>query len=71
MNERLRELAARRLPEIDALIDRAQRVRAWLETAQACGCQSIDERALFDDAPLASAQEARPLAVMHVGGAPA
>jgi MerR family redox-sensitive transcriptional activator SoxR len=67
MNERLRELAARRLPEIDALIDRAQRVRAWLETAQACGCQSIDECALFDDAPLASAQEARPLAVMHVG----
>ena len=71
MNERLRELAARRLPEIDALIDRAQRVRAWLQTAQGCGCQSIDECALFDDAPLASAQEARPLAVMHVGGAPA
>jgi MerR family transcriptional regulator, redox-sensitive transcriptional activator SoxR len=70
MNERLRQLAARRLPEIDALIDRAERVRAWLQTARACGCQSIDDCALFDDAPLASAQEARPLAVMHVGAGP-
>jgi redox-sensitive transcriptional activator SoxR len=71
MGERLRELAQRRLPEIDALIDRAQRVRMWLQTAQGCGCQSIDECALFDDAPLASAKEARPLAVMHMDGAPA
>ena len=71
MSERLRELAARRVPEIDALIDRAQRVRAWLEIAQGCGCQSIDDCALFDDAPLSTAQEARPLAVMRVGRAPA
>ena len=47
----LRELAARKLPEIDALIERAQRVRAWLETATGCDCQSIDDCALFDDAP--------------------
>ena len=51
MNERLRELAARRLPEIDALIERAQRVRSWLETATGCNCQSIDDCALFDDTP--------------------
>src|SRR5215208_259667 len=42
MSERLRELAQRRLPEIDALIDRARRVRAWLEAAQGCDCQTID-----------------------------
>jgi MerR family redox-sensitive transcriptional activator SoxR len=71
MSERLRELAQRRLPEIDALIERAQRVRLWLQAAQGCECESIDACALFDDAPLASAKEARPLAVMHVGGAPA
>jgi DNA-binding transcriptional MerR regulator len=71
MSERLRELAERRLPEIDALIERARRVRAWLLAAQGCDCRSIDECALFDDAPLASAREARPLAVMRVGGAPA
>ena len=40
MSDRLRELAARRLPEIDALIDRAQRVRSWLDDAACCGCQS-------------------------------
>jgi len=47
----LRELAARKLPEIDALIERAQRVRSWLETATGCNCQSIDDCALFDDTP--------------------
>jgi MerR family transcriptional regulator, redox-sensitive transcriptional activator SoxR len=58
MSERLRELAERRLPEIDALIDRAERVRSWLETATRCDCQSIDECALFDDAALPAAKQA-------------
>jgi MerR family redox-sensitive transcriptional activator SoxR len=71
MSERLRDLAERRLPEIDALIERAQRVRIWLEAATGCDCRSIDDCALFDDAPLASAAEARPLAAAHVGGPPA
>ena len=35
MSDRLRDLAERRLPEIDALIERAQRVRAWLQAATA------------------------------------
>jgi MerR family redox-sensitive transcriptional activator SoxR len=70
MNTRLRQLAERRLPEIDALIERAQRVRTWLQTATGCDCQRIDACALFDEAPLASAAEARPLAVMHVGRSP-
>ena len=54
-----------------ALIDRATRVRAWLAAATSCGCERIDDCALFDDAPLASAEEARPLAVVRVGGPPA
>ena len=52
MSERLRDLAAHRLPELDQLIDRAQRVRRWLEDAATCGCERIDECALFDDATL-------------------
>ena len=68
MSDRLRELAERRLPEIDALIDRAQRVRSWLESATSCGCESIDQCALFDDVDLPSARNARALAVTHVGG---
>jgi MerR family transcriptional regulator, redox-sensitive transcriptional activator SoxR len=68
MSARLRELAERRLPEIDALIDRAQRVRTWLQAATGCDCERIDDCALFDDAPLASTSEARSLAVLPVGG---
>lgn len=59
LSDRLRDLAARRLPEIDALIDRAQRVRTWLETAAGCGCQSIDDCALFDDAAALPAVRSR------------
>src|ERR687893_436014 len=50
MSARLRELADRRLPEIDALIERAERVRQWLQAAQSCDCQAIDDCRLFDDA---------------------
>ena len=49
MGTRLRELAERRLPEIDALIERARRVRQWLEAAQSCECEAIDDCRLFDD----------------------
>jgi DNA-binding transcriptional MerR regulator len=48
MGDQLRELAAQRLPEIDALIDRAHRVRAWLQSAATCHCESVDDCALFD-----------------------
>ena len=67
MSRRLRELAARRLPEIDALIDRAQRVRTWLESATGCDCQRIDQCALFDDATLPAAKHAARLPVGRVG----
>lgn len=71
MSERLRELAQRRLPEIDELINRAQRVRRWLQDASGCGCARIDECALFDDADLPSRREAPALAITHVDRPPA
>jgi MerR family redox-sensitive transcriptional activator SoxR len=49
ISDQLRELAQRKLPEIDALIDRAQRVREWLQSATGCDCHAIDDCALFDD----------------------
>ena len=52
MSDRLRALAERRLPEIDALIERAVKVRAWLAEATRCGCPSVDDCPLFDDALL-------------------
>jgi MerR family redox-sensitive transcriptional activator SoxR len=45
--EALRELAAHKLPEIDALIERAREMRAWLLTATDCSCTSLDVCALF------------------------
>jgi MerR family transcriptional regulator, redox-sensitive transcriptional activator SoxR len=46
-HEQLRALAARKLPEVDALIERAQAMRDWLTTASACGCDSLEGCALF------------------------
>lgn len=46
-HEQLQALAARKLPEVETLIERAQRMRDWLTTASACGCKSLDSCALF------------------------
>jgi MerR family redox-sensitive transcriptional activator SoxR len=56
---RLRELAERKLPEIDALIEHAERVQAWLRAAIGCGCQTVDECGLFDDSVLPPGGTAR------------
>ena len=50
--ERLRELAARKLPEIRELIARTEIVRDWLESATRCECPSLDACPLFDDPDL-------------------
>jgi MerR family transcriptional regulator, redox-sensitive transcriptional activator SoxR len=46
-HEQLQALAARKLPEVDALIERAQAMRDWLRMASECGCDSLEECALF------------------------
>lgn len=43
----LRDLVARRLPDVEALIVNAERMRAWLEHAAGCRCDSLDGCALF------------------------
>lgn len=43
----LRELAARKLPEVEALIARAEAMRDWLATAHGCTCETLDVCALF------------------------
>ena len=59
-HEQIRELARRKLPEVEALIERAQAMREWLSTATACNCASLDVCALFG-----GADKARP-----AGGVP-
>jgi MerR family redox-sensitive transcriptional activator SoxR len=59
----LRDLAERKLPEVDELISRAQAMRAWLLTASDCTCETLDVCGLFDadESPL------RQLRVTRVG----
>jgi MerR family redox-sensitive transcriptional activator SoxR len=45
--EVLRELAERRLPDVEALIERAQALKGWLELAAECRCASLDICDLF------------------------
>jgi MerR family redox-sensitive transcriptional activator SoxR len=65
----LRELAVRKLPEVEALIERAQAMRDWLNTATGCNCETLDVCALFDDDGLASTESSKPvrLQLTHVG----
>lgn len=46
-HEPLRALASRKLPEVDALIERAEIVRGWLLLASRCDCGTLDACALF------------------------
>jgi MerR family transcriptional regulator, redox-sensitive transcriptional activator SoxR len=57
--DKLREVAARKLPEIVALLERAEIVRCWLESAARCECPSLGECPLFDDPPPDSAPRQR------------
>src|SRR5215216_5240101 len=43
----IRELAERKLPQIETLITRAQAVKHWLEVARSCDCTSVDVCGLF------------------------
>jgi MerR family redox-sensitive transcriptional activator SoxR len=53
--EALRDLAERRLPDVEALISRAETMKRWLELAAECRCASLDVCDLFaTDAPRAS-----------------
>lgn len=57
--ELLRELAERKLPDVEALIERAQAMRAWLLMATDCSCTSFDACALFDSEHAATGEPVR------------
>jgi redox-sensitive transcriptional activator SoxR len=46
-HKELQALAARKLPEMDTLIERARAMRDWLAVASACGCESLEDCPLF------------------------
>jgi MerR family redox-sensitive transcriptional activator SoxR len=51
--DRIRELAESKLPEVEALIGRAQAMKQWLELARHCDCRTVDVCSLFTDPALA------------------
>ena len=48
-SDHLRQVATRKLPEVRALIERAERVRRWLEAAADCACPTLDDCQLFGE----------------------
>ena len=48
ISEKLQDLAARKLPEVERLIQRAEAMRDWLRAAEGCSCESVDDCGLFD-----------------------
>ena len=47
--EELRSIAARKVPQVTAMIEHAVLVRNWLEQASRCECPSLEECPLFSE----------------------
>jgi MerR family redox-sensitive transcriptional activator SoxR len=60
--EAVRDMATRKLPDVEALIARAEQMRTWLLTATDCSCTTLDACALFT---AESRDYARPLVLRH------
>lgn len=64
----IRAASASKLPEVEALIERATAMRGWLEVASACECETPQECALFPTPGEADWDPQRALEVVHVPG---
>jgi len=66
--EQLRALAEDKLPEMQALVRRAQAMAEWLHTATGCGCEDLDACKLFEREQLPGGiSPAESLRLHHVG----
>jgi MerR family transcriptional regulator, redox-sensitive transcriptional activator SoxR len=61
MAAQMRSLSTRKLDEVEALLERTQAMKGWLEVAQQCGCASPAECTLF---PAGGEQARAPLPVI-------
>ena len=48
-HEQIRDLAQSKLPEVEALIKRAEAMKRWLTVASDCNCDTLDVCGLFED----------------------
>jgi MerR family transcriptional regulator, redox-sensitive transcriptional activator SoxR len=63
----IRALADAKLPQIEALIARAQAVKHWLTLAQSCDCASVDVCGLFVDPTLVPPADGISLDIRQAG----
>ena len=68
MAGRMRALSSRKLGEVEALLERTQAMKGWLEVAKECGCETPAECALFPAAGEDSADPDVALTIVHVNG---
>ncbi len=47
-HQQVRDLAQRKLPEVEALIERAEAMKRWLTIATGCNCDTLDVCGLFE-----------------------
>src|SRR5688572_11601027 len=64
----MRELSDRKLDEIEALLERAQAMKQWLQMANTCDCRTPADCTLFPDAADAPADAGDVLRVVRVEG---
>ena len=65
MGDQMRTLSRRKLGEVEELLARAQAMKAWLQVANTCNCETPAECALFA-APGETYDAARALRIIHV-----
>jgi MerR family transcriptional regulator, redox-sensitive transcriptional activator SoxR len=68
MGKQMRTLSAKKLDEVEALLERTKAIKGWLEVAQECGCATPSECALFDATEEALADPDLALRLVQVGG---
>jgi len=65
----IRSASAGKLPEVEALIERATAMKGWLELASACDCATPEECALFPVGGEASHADTPAIELIRVPGA--
>jgi MerR family redox-sensitive transcriptional activator SoxR len=68
MAKPMQTLSARKLDEVEALLERTRAMKGWLEVAQQCGCASPDECALFPAPGERPGDPELALSIVRVGG---
>ena len=68
MGEQMRALSARKLAEVEALLERTRAMKGWLEVAQECGCATPEECALFESPDGSPVEADGALRLVNVAG---